>query len=296
MSLSPTLETYLSDHAVRYTTQHHHPSMSSLETAHRAHVDSGALAKTVVLADERGVVLAVLPASHRLDLERLRFELGRSLHLCAEHEVERLFPDCKTGAVPPLGVAFGYPTVIDSSLEERAEVFFEGGDHETLVCMSGDGFLDLLETAAVAEIACESPSLSAAVVARERLYDTVLVLGRALGAPIGTGTRWRDRVSRALARVEVALEDHIAETESREGLLQEIVDQAPRLWRETEALQSEHALLADECVRVRELIDSPATSSAVRSRAHDLVMRLEEHRHRGADLVYEAYGVDIGGG
>lgn len=296
MSLAQTLESFLSDRHVSYTLEHHPASTSSLGTAHSAHIDADCLAKSVVLGDDRGFLLAVLPATRRLELDRLRNELGRSLHLLPEDEVVRLFPDCKVGAIPPVGAAYGLATVLDASLEDRDEVFFEGGDHETLVRMDGGSFLDLLESAEVVEIAGESPSLCAALVLRERLNDTLLAVGRAISAPVGSGTRWHDRLERAVERLSLALDEHVVETEGPSGLLGEIVDQAPRLWREVDGLRREHAELGDECGRLLELIKEGASGLRLRKYAHDLVGLFEHHRHRGADLVYEAFGVDVGGG
>ncbi|HEX9814323.1 MAG TPA: YbaK/EbsC family protein, partial [Myxococcota bacterium] len=269
---------------------------TSLDTARSACIDEGALAKSVVLEDERGFVLAVLPASRRLELGRVRNELGRSLHLSQENDMVRLFPDCALGAVPALGAAYGLQTVVDASLEGREEVFFEGGDHETLVRMDGGDFLDLLDGASVADIASEHESLSAALVLRERLYDSLMAVGRAIAAPLGSGSRWRERLYREMTRLRDALDEHIEETEGPEGLLAEIVFQAPRLWREVDHLRDEHSDLKDECDRVIALLGRQGPSLSLRSQVHILVSRFEEHRHRGADLVYEAFDVDIGGG
>ena len=296
MSLAQTVESFLSHRHIPYTTEKHPASTSSLATAHSAHVDEECLAKSVLLGDDRGFVLAVLPASRRLALDRLRQELGRSLHLIPEDEIAQLFPDCAVGAVPPVGAAYGLPTVLDASLEERDEIFFEGGDHETLVRVEGDAFLDLLESAEVADIASEARGLCAALVIRERLHDRVLAISRAISAPIGSGMRWRQRLERAVCQLASALEEHVAETEGPSGVLSEISDQAPRLWREVERLRREHTELADGCQRLLELIDGGATRLDLRKRAHSLVRRFEHHRHRGADLVYEAFGVDLGGG
>lgn len=296
MSLAQTLESFLSDRHIPYTTELHPVSTSSLATAHSAHVDEECLAKSVLLGDDRGFVLAVLPASRRLALDRLRQELGRSLYLIPEDEIAQLFPDCAIGALPPIGAAYGLPTVLDASLEEREEIFFEGGDHETLVRVEGDAFLDLLESAEVVDIASESHGLSAALVIRERLQDRLLSVSRAISAPVGSGPRWAQRLERSVCQLVSALDEHVTETEGENGLLGEITEQAPRLWREVERLRREHAELADSCQQLLELIDGGATSLDLRRRAHSLVGRFEHHRHRGADLVYEAFGMDVGGG
>jgi len=57
---------------------------------------------------------------------------------------ERLFGDCAQGAVPALGSAYGLETLVDDSLNDQDEVYIEGGDHESLVCLSGSAFMGLL--------------------------------------------------------------------------------------------------------------------------------------------------------
>jgi Ala-tRNA(Pro) deacylase len=296
MSLAHRVENFLERHEVDFSVQLHPWSSSSLAAAHSAHVDEDSVAKSVVLEDERGFVLAVLPASHRLELDRLRTELGRALHLSGESAATRLFPDCAVGAIPPLGAAYGLETVLDTKLEGREEIFFEGGDHESLVRVAGNVFLDLLTNAAVAEIATDSPRLNAAIVLREKLHDSLQALSRSISAPVGQGQRWCHRVDRSLLRVAAALDEHISETEGPDGVLREIVEQAPRLWREVDALEVDHTTLAESCREIQENLSRRASPQATRRRALKLIERFEHHRHRGADLAYEAFGVDIGGG
>jgi Ala-tRNA(Pro) deacylase len=296
MSLAQTLENFLIDRGARYTVEHHSVSTSSLGTARSACIDEECLAKSVVLEDDRGFVLAVLPASRRLELGRVRQKLHRALRISQEDNMVGLFPDCAFGAVPPLGSAYGLPTVIDASLEDREEVFFEGGDHETLVRMEGGEFLGLLSTASVGEIATESASLTAALALRERFYEVQMAVRRAAGAPVQSGRRWRVRLQRELARLAVATDDHIVETEASDGVLAEIVGQAPRLWREVDKLKTEHVAMTGGCARLLDAITGSDSSRLIRRQVQDLLARYEGHRHRGADLVFEAFDVDIGGG
>ena len=117
---------------------------SSHETATAAHVPEDQLAKSVVLEDPEGYVLAVLPASRRVSIGKLREQLNRTVELASEGELQELFDDCETGAIPPLGAAYGIPSVVDDALLEASEIYFEAGDHGDLVHMRGDEFLSLL--------------------------------------------------------------------------------------------------------------------------------------------------------
>jgi len=89
-------------------------------------------------------VLAIVPASYRLDLKKLERQLDRKLELAREAELADVFPDCEVGALPPLGQAYGIPTVYDDRLRRLSCVYFEGGDHRDLVYIGGREFIDLL--------------------------------------------------------------------------------------------------------------------------------------------------------
>ena len=147
MSIARTVKGFLDSHQLKYEIlQHPHTSTSS-ETADAAYIWQDQLAKTVLLEDEMGYVLAVLPASHRVDLHRLCRKLGRELHLADEAELGEIFRDCEVGAVPPLGDAYGIPVVYDDHLSQLGGVYFEGGDHEDLVYLRGEDFMRLLADA-----------------------------------------------------------------------------------------------------------------------------------------------------
>lgn len=126
--------------------QHPHTSTSS-QTAETAHVPGDCLAKTVILGDQQGYVAAVIPSTYQLRLSDLREQTGRQLELVREEDLGKLFTDCEVGAVPPLGAVYGVQTYLDESLAQRPEIYFEAGDHEALIRMSTDQFLDLMEQA-----------------------------------------------------------------------------------------------------------------------------------------------------
>jgi Ala-tRNA(Pro) deacylase len=140
MPIAPTLKHYLDDHHAQYDTVRHPRSVTSMRTAEQAHVPGDNLAKSVVLKDRQGFVVAVLPATHRLDIDSLDRRLHRSLDLANETELASLFRDCDIGAVPAVGTAYGVETVLDDSLTQPADVYFEAGDHEALVHMSSEQF------------------------------------------------------------------------------------------------------------------------------------------------------------
>jgi Ala-tRNA(Pro) deacylase len=92
------------------------------------------VAKSVLLALGDQYILAVLPATHRIELERLRALFNTTeLRLATEDDLERVFYDCERGAVPALGSLYGLTTLIDSSLAGSAEIIFDGNArHESV--------------------------------------------------------------------------------------------------------------------------------------------------------------------
>jgi len=138
---------FLDNKGVEYELVRHPHSDSSLATAEKAHIPGGLLAKAVVLKDDAGCVVAVVPATYHVEPETLGRELGRHLRLASESEFETLFPDCEPGAVPPLADLYGHEVVIDDSLKDAPEVYLEAGDHERLVHLRRRAFTALFDRA-----------------------------------------------------------------------------------------------------------------------------------------------------
>lgn len=144
MTIAAKLSQYLRDHSVDYKLIRHPYTRTTRESARAAHLLDEQVAKAVLLKDDQGYVLAVLPASNNLDLHAVHEETGRNhLELVPEEELERAFPDCKLGALPPLGQAYGLTTLLDNRLRHCDTVYFEAGDHEELVEMDGAHFVKL---------------------------------------------------------------------------------------------------------------------------------------------------------
>jgi Ala-tRNA(Pro) deacylase len=144
MAIALTLQQYLAEHRVEYDVLPHTPTLSSMRTAQASHVSGKCLAKAVVLKGEAGYLLAVLPASYHLRLDDLAERLGRQVELATEQEIEALFRDCARGAVPPIGAAYGVDVIVEDSIAKQPDIYFEGGDHTTLVHMTGAQFARLM--------------------------------------------------------------------------------------------------------------------------------------------------------
>jgi Ala-tRNA(Pro) deacylase len=153
MAIAHTVESYIAQRGVRYDVISHAHSHNSRETAQLAHVPGDRLAKSVILEDDDGFVMAVLPSTCHIRLGRLSRELNRRLRLATENSLPNLFVDCELGAIPPVGLAYGMSTVIDEGIADQPEVYFEAGDHEQLIHMNREDFRTLMDHAGHARFA-----------------------------------------------------------------------------------------------------------------------------------------------
>ena len=145
MSLPSHLTSYLDQRGTQYEICTHEHSRSSAETARSAQVPASQLAKSVILQDDDGCVMAVLPADRVLMVGEFSRLAGRyRLRLADEDRIASLFEDCERGAVPPVGMAWGLETIVDDTLDGNEVVYLEAGDHESLLRMSGEQFRELM--------------------------------------------------------------------------------------------------------------------------------------------------------
>lgn len=146
MAIATTLINYLKEKGVDYDLVEHKHTATAAGSARAANVPTHQMAKAVVLRDESGYVVSVLPASHSLEIQWVNDELKRNLELACEDEFKSLFKDCETGAVPALGEAYGVQVIWDDDLQYTADVYIEAGDHEHLIWLDRKAFRKLMSS------------------------------------------------------------------------------------------------------------------------------------------------------
>ena len=153
MAISLTLQQYLDDQFIDYDVMVHERTSTSSQTARASHVSADCVAKGVVLSREGGFLIAIVPASCMVRLDAIRAILQGPVSVSTEDEIEVLFPDCEAGAVPALGMPYGIEAIVDDSLDMAADIYLEGGDHRSLIHISGQQFRALLHDAPHGQIA-----------------------------------------------------------------------------------------------------------------------------------------------
>jgi len=132
----PTKLTEFLDHSkVRYEVLHHPEAFTAQELAAIEHVKGKQHAKVVMVKSGDALLMSVLPADHRVDLEKLNKLTGQQTALATEADFKGLFPDCAVGAMPPFGSLYGVETYVDQSLAANDMIVFEAGTHSDAVKM-----------------------------------------------------------------------------------------------------------------------------------------------------------------
>lgn len=152
MAIAITLKKYLEDSGVEYELIKHDFASTSVRSAKMAHVSAEDMAKAVLLYDGKRYIVAVVPATHKVQLGKLHRQFDRYMSLAFEPELHELFYDCSMGAIPPLGNAYGIDVMVDNHLDNCDDVYFEAGDHTDLVHISGTDFRNLTADAYHGEI------------------------------------------------------------------------------------------------------------------------------------------------
>ena len=114
----------------------HRQAFTSTDEARALGIDAGEVLKTLAVRTRPGYVLAVIPASCRLDLHLVREALAdHQARLASEQELDRDFAGYQLGALPPLGALLGSQLFIDPEVLEHDLVVFAAGTQTESVRM-----------------------------------------------------------------------------------------------------------------------------------------------------------------
>jgi Ala-tRNA(Pro) deacylase len=119
----------LADQRVEFEPLPHAPAFTAQQRAKYLHVPGRRVGKSVLLKGPDGFFLAVLPATRRIDTERLGLQLGGPVRLATDDEIRTAFPDCECGVVPSFGTPYGLSTFLDQSVSSDALLVFETHTH-----------------------------------------------------------------------------------------------------------------------------------------------------------------------
>jgi Ala-tRNA(Pro) deacylase len=145
MAVSELTKT-LDDAGVQYEVLPHGHTEDAVAEAGALGLPPADVAKTLIARTPEGHLRALVPASERLDMRKLREALGASkddVQLATEEEMARAYPEFALGAVPPLGGSHTDPVIVDRRLARREWIVFEAGSHDDSVRVRTDDVMRL---------------------------------------------------------------------------------------------------------------------------------------------------------
>lgn len=124
------LKTFLDTEGVAYSTIDHAPALTAREAAAATPVARGEFAKTVLVKVDGTLAMAVVPASRRVDTDKLaRLLSADRVEIATEDEFKNVFPGCELGAMPPFGNLYDLEVFVAEDLSEDDDIVFNAGTH-----------------------------------------------------------------------------------------------------------------------------------------------------------------------
>jgi len=140
------LKEYLDSHKIEYISINHSLAYTAQRIAASAHISGKDIAKTVVLKADGKMMMAVLPASCKINLDMLKSIINASIvEIASEKEFGALFPDCEVGAMPPFGNLYGMDVYVAERLTQDEEIAFNAGSHRELIKLAYNDFEKLVK-------------------------------------------------------------------------------------------------------------------------------------------------------
>lgn len=150
MTIARKLKEYLDENKVPYKVATHQEVYTAQEVAASLHVPGKELVKVVIIKTKDKYIMAVLPADHKVNIDKMRALLNDpEARLATEGEFKNLFPDCDVGAMPPFGNLYNIGVYVDKSLAEDEDIVFQAGSHVETIKMKYADFDRLVRPEAV---------------------------------------------------------------------------------------------------------------------------------------------------
>ncbi len=134
---------FLLDHQVAFEEMVHPPAYTSQNLAKYLRISGRHVVKSILLHGPHGFFVAVLPATSRIDLDRLGAVFGGPVRQASEGEISEQFRDCEWGALIPFGRLYGLQTLVEAGIPLDAMIVFEAQRHALAIRMTCRDFVRL---------------------------------------------------------------------------------------------------------------------------------------------------------
>jgi hypothetical protein len=134
---------------------------------------------------------------------------------------------------------------------------------------------------------------------RGRLRDAAVLFEQVAGDVDADRSDWVVAVGGALTGLGAAWHEHVAFTEGPDGLFEELLGDSLEVAPEIDRLRRDHEVVEAQMARARELLALPEVGpddTRILQTLSAIAKQVDQHRRRGADLLYRVYSVDVSAG
>jgi len=141
MAIPKKLLSYLDKAKIKYKIVRHKTVYTAYDVAQTLGAKLGDIAKTLVIKADKLYLLVVLPASHKLDLGKLKkLVKAKKIEIPKEGIMKKVFK-IKPGALSPFGQIYKVPVYIDKGILKAKQVIAGAGTFEESVVMTAKNFI-----------------------------------------------------------------------------------------------------------------------------------------------------------
>lgn len=144
-----TIRHHLDELAIKYTFVELPPFFNLCEAQQLGNIPFNSVVSCHLLHDQYGIMMAIIPACHKLNMARLRQLLRRDLNPVSDELHKRIFKGIQTEFIPPFGDGFGVKTVISDEINQLRKVYFSAGDNVHLFQVALQDFLLMQKNASL---------------------------------------------------------------------------------------------------------------------------------------------------
>jgi Ala-tRNA(Pro) deacylase len=151
MAIASGVSEFLRSHRIPFEVLWHPRADTSLRAARDTGVAAELVVKALVLERRGDLFMVLIPADRKLDISAVHRCLGVETRLAEPFEFAEAFEDCRPGAVPVAGPAYGIDVLLDEHLARADDVYFDAGDQEELIHVKGSLFRSALGPVRIGE-------------------------------------------------------------------------------------------------------------------------------------------------
>ncbi len=144
-SVFERIQELLDENHVSYQIKEHPPTRTSEESALHRGEPLKIGAKAMILKTDQEFVMAVLPADRKIDSSAVKgLFTTKNLRFASKEELVEL-TGLVPGAIPPLGMLFNIPMIVDKVLLKEENMAFNAGSLEKSIKMKTKDYVNIVK-------------------------------------------------------------------------------------------------------------------------------------------------------